>query len=120
MPYGEFFFDEALPRLERVLKVAILRRGVPEALYVDNGQIFNATQFRAACASLQIEVIFASPYHPQGYPEVLQIPNSRESPLKGGRLQANLGKNIGITFSGGATVTSGHKALESFLHCPAT
>jgi putative transposase len=75
VPYGEFFFDEALPRLERVLKVAILRRGLPEAVYVDNGQIFNATQFRAACASLHIEVIFASPYHPQGYPEVLQIPN---------------------------------------------
>ena len=61
MPYGEFFFDEALPRLERVLKVAILRRGVPEAVYVDHGQIFNATQFRAAQASLGIEVIFASP-----------------------------------------------------------
>ncbi len=51
VPYGEFFFDEALPRLERVLKVALLRRGVPDAMYVDNGQIFNATQFRAACAT---------------------------------------------------------------------
>lgn len=38
VPYAEFFFDETLPRLERVLKVGILRRGVPEALYVDNGQ----------------------------------------------------------------------------------
>jgi len=37
-----------------VLKVALLRRGVPDALYVDNGQIFNATQFRAACAALRI------------------------------------------------------------------
>ncbi|MEI7902992.1 MAG: helix-turn-helix domain-containing protein [bacterium] len=33
VPYGEFFFDEALPRLERVLKVAMLRRGVPDAIY---------------------------------------------------------------------------------------
>jgi hypothetical protein len=33
VPYGEFFFDEALPRLERVLKVAVLRRGLPEAIY---------------------------------------------------------------------------------------
>jgi transposase InsO family protein len=65
VPYGEFFFDEALPRLERVLKVALLRRGVPEAVFVDNGQIFNATQFRAACATLGIEVIFATPYHPE-------------------------------------------------------
>lgn len=73
VPYGEFFFDEALPRLERVLKVAILRRGVPAAIYVDNGQIFNATQFRAACASLRIEVIFASPYHPQGKGKIEQF-----------------------------------------------
>jgi transposase InsO family protein len=73
VPYGEFFFDEALPRLERVLKVAILRRGVPEAIYVDNGQIFNATQFRAACAALRIETIFASPYHPQGKGKIEQF-----------------------------------------------
>ena len=73
VPYGEFFFDDALPRLERVLKVAILRRGVPKAIYVDNGQIFNATQFRAACAALQIEVIFASPYHPQGKGKIEQF-----------------------------------------------
>lgn len=73
VPYGEFFFDEALPRLERVLKVAIMRRGVPAAVYVDNGQIFNASQFRAACATLQIEVIFASPYHPQGKGKIEQF-----------------------------------------------
>jgi transposase InsO family protein len=72
VPYGEFFFDEALPRLERVLKVAMLRRGVPEAIYVDNGQIFNATQFRAACATLRTEVIYASPHHPQGKGKIEQ------------------------------------------------
>lgn len=38
VPYAEFFFDETLPRMERVLKIAILRRGLPEAVYVDNGQ----------------------------------------------------------------------------------
>ena len=36
VPHCEFFFDEALPRLERVLKIAILRRGLPQAVYVDN------------------------------------------------------------------------------------
>ena len=62
-----------MPRLERVLKVAILRRGVPEAVFVDNGQIYNAMQFRAACASLRIEVIFASPYHPQSKGKIEQF-----------------------------------------------
>ena len=66
VPYAEFFFEEALPRMERVLKVGILRRGLPRAIYVDNGQVYAATQFAAACATLGIHRIQASPYAPQG------------------------------------------------------
>ncbi len=57
VPYAEFFFDEALPRMERVFKVALLRRGVPLAVYVDNGQVYSSTQFNAACATLGIQRI---------------------------------------------------------------
>jgi len=73
--YAQFFFDEALPRLERVFKVALLRHGVPAAIYVDNGAIFNANQFRAACATLRTEVIYASPYHPRGKGKIEQLWN---------------------------------------------
>ena len=66
MPYAEFFFEEALPRLERVLKVAILRRGLPKAVYVDNGQVYSATQFGAACATLGIQRLHSAPYAPEG------------------------------------------------------
>ncbi len=66
VPYAEFFFDEALPRMERVLKVGILRRGAPQALYVDNGQVYSAHQFAAACATLAIRRIQAAPYSPEG------------------------------------------------------
>ena len=66
VPYAEFFFDEQLPRLERVLKVAILRRGLPKAIYVDNGQVFHAVQFGAACASLNIKKLHSQPYQPEG------------------------------------------------------
>jgi transposase InsO family protein len=65
VPYGEFFFDEALPRMERVLKVALLRRGVPLAVYVDNGQVYSSTQFQAACATLGIQRIHTAPYSPE-------------------------------------------------------
>jgi putative transposase len=65
VPYAEFFFDEALPRMERVLKVALLRRGVPLAVYVDNGQVYSSAQFNAACATLGIERIQTAPYSPQ-------------------------------------------------------
>jgi putative transposase len=66
VPYAEFFFDETLPRMERVLKLGILRRGLPHAIYVDNGQVYSSTQFNAACATLGIRRIQASPYHPEG------------------------------------------------------
>lgn len=66
VPYIEAFFEEALPRLERVLKIAILRRGLPQALYVDNGQVYAATQFGVACASLGIYRIHSAPYAPEG------------------------------------------------------
>jgi transposase InsO family protein len=65
VPHAEFFWEEALPRLERVLKVGILKRGLPKALYVDNGQVYHATQFAAACASLGVECKHAAPYSPQ-------------------------------------------------------
>jgi transposase InsO family protein len=66
VPYAEFFFEEALPRMERVLKIAILRRGLPRAIYVDNGQIYAATQFGVACATLGIHRIHGTPYSPEG------------------------------------------------------
>ena len=65
IPHAEFFFEEALPRLERVLKVAILKRGLPKALYVDNAQVYHATQFAAACASLGIFCKHTAPYSPE-------------------------------------------------------
>lgn len=65
VPYAEFFWDEALPRLERVLKVGILRRGLPKCLYVDNGKVYAAHQFDAACASLGIRKLHAAPYTPE-------------------------------------------------------
>ena len=66
VPYAEWFFDERLPRLERVFKVAMLRRGVPKAIYIDNGQVFHAVQFGAACATLGVQKVHATPYRPEG------------------------------------------------------
>ncbi len=66
VPHAQWFFEEALPRMERVLKVAILRRGLPRTIYVDNGQIYSATQFGIACATLAIHRIQGAPYSPEG------------------------------------------------------
>jgi len=66
VPHAEFFFDEALPRMERVLKVALLRRGLPRAIYVDNGQVYSSTQFGAALATLGVRRFQTAPYSPEG------------------------------------------------------
>lgn len=52
--------------MERVLKVGILRRGLPKAIYVDNGAVYSATQFGVACASLGVHRIHSTPYEPEG------------------------------------------------------
>ena len=65
VPYAEFFYNEALPRMERVLKIAILRRGLPQALYVDNGQVYADAQFGAGGAELGIRRIHTAPCSPE-------------------------------------------------------
>lgn len=64
--HGEFFLDETLPRLERTLRVAIEKRGTPDAIYVDRGAVFISKQFDGVCARLGIRRILASPGEPAG------------------------------------------------------
>ncbi|MBU0493580.1 MAG: DDE-type integrase/transposase/recombinase, partial [Chloroflexi bacterium] len=51
--------------MEDCLKRAILRYGCPLAVYADQGQVYRATQFDAACATLGVQRILAKPYSPQ-------------------------------------------------------
>ncbi|MCL1948792.1 MAG: DDE-type integrase/transposase/recombinase [Turicibacter sp.] len=66
IPYGEFFTDEKFQGLRQVTKEAILRRGVPKAIYSDNGKIYRSEMLASACAHLGISLIHAKPYTPQG------------------------------------------------------
>ena len=66
IPHGEFFFDEKLPRMERTLKLGILRRGRPHRCYTDNGHVYRATQYKAALADLDIKAIHSRVYKPRG------------------------------------------------------
>ncbi|NIP32536.1 DDE-type integrase/transposase/recombinase, partial [Candidatus Saccharibacteria bacterium] len=66
IPHAEFYWHEKLPHLENTLQKAILKRGIPEILYVDNGQIFSAHQINLICAELGIRKINSKPYHPEG------------------------------------------------------
>ena len=50
--HAEFFFDENIDALVRVLKSAFYKRGVPEQLYVDNGSIYTSQEITLICARI--------------------------------------------------------------------
>jgi transposase InsO family protein len=65
IPHAQFYYDEKLPRLEDCLKKAILKRGIPKAIYADNGKIFVSNHFKRICAELGIRLMHHLPYSPQ-------------------------------------------------------
>jgi putative transposase len=65
VPHAEFYFEQRLPVLEDCLRKAILKRGVPDKIYVDQGKIFVSRWLRIACARLGIRHLAASPFSPQ-------------------------------------------------------
>jgi transposase InsO family protein len=66
IPHAEFYWDEKFPALENTLKKALLKRGLPQIIYVDNGKIFSARRLDAVCAALGIRKISCRPYSPEG------------------------------------------------------
>ena len=66
IPFAAFALSENTQACLPVLKQALLRRGLPERLYVDNGSSFRSHQLALVCAKLGIALIHARPYQPQG------------------------------------------------------
>jgi putative transposase len=62
----EFYWDEKLPRMEDSLKKAILKHGIPERFYCDNGAAFSSGHLVRICAKLGIHLSHSRPYRPQG------------------------------------------------------
>jgi putative transposase len=63
--HAEFYFEQKSEQLEHCLKRAILKRGIPDKLYVDNGKIFVSHWLRLACARLNVRHISAAPFAPE-------------------------------------------------------
>jgi putative transposase len=55
-------------RAEAALRAGLASRGVPEAVYLDNGSPFVSAQLLRACASLGIRLIHSRPGRPEGEP----------------------------------------------------
>jgi putative transposase len=59
---ARFFFQENSLCLELILKEAIRRFGLPQAVYCDNGSVFVSAHLQLACARLGIALIHSRPY----------------------------------------------------------
>jgi len=64
--HGRWFGNETLRAGQEVLHAAILRRGQPAQLYVDNGAAYAGHELARSCAVLGIRLIHSRPYAPQG------------------------------------------------------
>lgn len=63
IPYAAFAFSENTAAFMEVLKQAVLRRGIPMRLFVDNGSAFRSQHLSLVCAKLGITLIHARAYH---------------------------------------------------------
>ncbi len=68
-----FLYEENLEALLKVFKNALLRRGVPRLLYVDNGKIYRSRQMNLICASLGITLLNTDPHDPQSKGKIERV-----------------------------------------------
>ena len=66
LPHAEFYLSERLDSWLDAFRRALLTRGVPRKLYVDNGAAFRSRHLERICASLGIALVHTPPYTPQG------------------------------------------------------
>ena len=66
LAHSAFCFGETALDIEGVLKQAVLKRGRPYKLLVDNGAAYKSGTLQAICARLEIRLIYCKPYSPEG------------------------------------------------------
>jgi putative transposase len=64
--HSAFCPGETALDIEGVLKQAVLKRGLPKKLVIDNGAAYRAASLQGICARLEIRLIYCRPYAPEG------------------------------------------------------
>lgn len=64
--HAQCYFREKDYTLEDSLKKAMIKFGVPEVIYVDNGSVYSSKQLKSVCGHLSIQLSHTRPYRPQG------------------------------------------------------
>ncbi len=66
VPHAAFFLNENLDSYLGALRCALMKRGLPRKLYVDNGPAFRSKLLHEITATLGIALVHSRPYKPQG------------------------------------------------------
>ena len=66
IPYAAFALSENTKAFLPIFKQALLRRGRPARLYVDNGSNYRSQHLALVCAKLGIALIHSRPHQPEG------------------------------------------------------
>lgn len=66
VPHARFYLSEKLEDFLHAFEKALLKRGLPRKLYVDNGAAYRSRHLEYISASLGIALVHARPYQPQG------------------------------------------------------
>lgn len=66
LAHAEFYPSERLTSWLDAFRQALLSRGLPRKLYVDNGAAYRTKHLERICASLGIALVHTPPYTPQG------------------------------------------------------
>jgi putative transposase len=62
VPHAQYYRQEKLRCLLDCLKEGLMRRGLPEKLYTDQGKIFTCNHLQVVCAKLKVKLLHARPY----------------------------------------------------------
>ena len=111
-PFAAFARAENTGAFLPVFKQALVRRGLPQRLYVDNGANYRSQQLALICAKLGIALIHARPYQPQGKGKIERFFRTLRAQLLGS-----------LTPSDSASLDLLNRRLWAYLegeyhHCP--
>ena len=64
--HAKFYDNQKVDIIEDSLRNSIMKYGKPDAIYVDNGKQYTSDWLKKACAKLEIRLLHAKAYHPEG------------------------------------------------------
>ncbi|MHB1938979.1 MAG: transposase [Acidobacteriaceae bacterium] len=90
VPHGEFYFRQNLPCLQDAYRKAVLKGGLAEVNYFDNGGSYQHKQMKLMAARLGVQIVFATPYAPEGKGKIERFFKTVKDSLYPEALRANI------------------------------